>query len=68
MFRRTARLIGVLFQTAFSVAGPRSAPGQSAISFLPFATMYLKHGWFLKTPESPCLFDFDYAVPALSNR
>lgn len=58
-FKPQTRLVGVLLQTAFSVAGPHSAPGQSAISFLPFTTLYLKHGWFFKTPESPWLFDLE---------
>lgn len=56
-FKRGVRTVGFLLQTAFSVAGPRSAPNQAAISLLPFATVSLKHGWFLKTPESPWLFD-----------
>lgn len=56
-FKRDVRTVGVLLQTAFSVAGPRSAPNQAAISLLPFATVKLKNGWFLKTPESPWLFD-----------
>ncbi len=55
--KRGVRTVGVLLQTAFSVAGPRSAPNQAAISLLPFATVKFKNGWFLKTPESPWLFD-----------
>ncbi|HET9029724.1 MAG TPA: hypothetical protein VFN49_06060 [Candidatus Aquilonibacter sp.] len=56
-FKPQARTVGVLLQSAFSVAGPRSAANQSAISFLPFANIQLRHGWFIKTPESPWLFD-----------
>ena len=56
-FKKNVRTVGLLLQTAFSIAGPRSAPNQAAISMLPFATITLKNGWFLKTPESPWLFD-----------
>ena len=56
-YKPRTRVIGALLQTAFSVAGPRSAPAQSAVSFLPFVTLNLKGGWFIKTPESPWLFD-----------
>ncbi|MBV8636499.1 MAG: hypothetical protein JO322_00300 [Candidatus Eremiobacteraeota bacterium] len=59
VFKPRAQLIGILLQTAFSVAGPRSVPAQSAISFLPFATLSLKNGWFFKLPESPWLFDLE---------
>lgn len=51
------QVTGVLLQTAFSVAGPRAAPAQSTISLLPFTSIYLRNNWFIKTPESPWLFD-----------
>lgn len=59
-FRPRSRTIGFLLQTAFSVAGPRSAGNQSAISFLPIANVQLGNRWFLKTPESPWLFDLQH--------
>lgn len=51
------RTVAVLVQTAFSVAGPRSAANQSLISILPAATVSIGGGWFLKSPESPWIFD-----------
>jgi hypothetical protein len=51
------RTVAVLVQTAFSVAGPRSAANQSAVTILPAATVSIGHGWILKWPESPWVFD-----------
>ncbi|HTJ26500.1 MAG TPA: hypothetical protein VMA36_10065 [Candidatus Limnocylindria bacterium] len=56
-FKPRRLIAGVLLQTAFSVAGPSSRPNQSAITFLPFGSLDLGHGWYLKLPESPWVFD-----------
>lgn len=51
------RTLGVLVQTAFSIAGPKSAANQSVVTILPIATVRLTNGWFLKWPEAPWTFD-----------
>ena len=56
-FRPGSKVAGVLVQTAFSVAGPRSERNQSIVSILPFATWRIAGPWFLKWPESPWVFD-----------
>lgn len=50
-------IVGVLVQTAFSIAGPSSRPAQSAVSVLPVGALALSRGWFLKLPEAPWVFD-----------
>jgi hypothetical protein len=56
-FKPRSEVVGVLLQTAFSVAGPSSRPNQSAITILPFASSDLGHGWYVKLPEAPWVFD-----------
>lgn len=59
IFQPGKAIAGALFQAAFSVAGASNRRNQAAITFLPFASLAIGHGWFLKWPEAPWLFDLE---------
>lgn len=58
-FKPKVEIAGVLLQSAFSVAGDGSRRSQSAITLLPFASFWIGHGWYLKLPEAPWIFDLE---------
>jgi hypothetical protein len=59
-FDARAEIIGLLVQSAFSVAGPSSRSNQSVITVLPFATVKIPNGWYVKWPEAPWIFDLQH--------
>jgi hypothetical protein len=48
---------GMLLQTGFSVAGPSHRASQSVVTFQPFCAIDLGRGWYVRSPESPWVFD-----------
>ncbi|MGZ3499586.1 MAG: hypothetical protein ACXVAK_18835 [Vulcanimicrobiaceae bacterium] len=55
--RPKSAIAGFLVQSAFSVAGAAKRPNQSVVTVLPFGTLRVGHGWYLKLPEAPWIFD-----------
>jgi len=56
-YKPRAVIAGILLQSGFSFAGAANRPNQSAITVLPFGSLRLQHGWYLKLPEAPWIFD-----------